>query len=80
MTTKIFPNPASTEAVLKGIEFDEVSEIKLFSIIGEEVLCPIYRLNNEIHLVTKDLLNGVYIVQISKNGMDVNTEKLIVKH
>ncbi len=71
MDISIYPNPANHKVYI-GVK--EISEIKLYDLLGNEILST---KENEIDV--SSIVNGVYFIQISAKGNNY-TQKFIVQH
>lgn len=81
MQLAVFPNPVSTELIvncysLTGKEIQKM-EIKIFDIIGTEVLqSSIFNFQSSIKLNVKNLSSGLYILQL-KAGENIYRKKFV---
>jgi hypothetical protein len=71
---KIYPNPASTILNVEFLMPSETADIKLFDVLGKEILSTKQR---EIDVI--NLSNGVYFIQV-KTNQNTYTQKIIVQH
>ncbi len=71
----MYPNPSTTGEINFATGNENV-DIKIFNIIGKEVLSA--RVNNS-KVQTSDLAAGVYLVQFSQENNKIATKKLIIR-
>lgn len=78
ITISVYPNPASSEFSIEGIQADE-AVVSITDVMGKEINLSGEKMNNKITFNTSELPNGIYIINVQANG---NTEqkKLCVKH
>jgi len=79
---EIYPNPANSILTI-NLEIDEFDkgEIKLFSLVGREVLSA--DIQSGVEKTTIDISNienGVYIIKIITDGNETHTQKLTIAH
>lgn len=75
----IFPNPFSNSAVLKtSIELNDAT-LKVFDILGQEVLVKNHLNGNEININKGCLNNGNYYYHITQNGNLISKGKFIIE-
>jgi len=78
---KIYPNPSSDVVNLSWENTESVSTITLRNLLGQVVMSKTINIIGS-HFETINLANlskGIYIIEVSENGISVNTEKIIVK-
>ena len=73
---KIYPNPAKDKLFIECENFKSIS-IKIYDILGKEVLTQISDINTEINL--SHLPQGIYTVFVFSDGKEIENSK-IVKH
>lgn len=76
----IFPNPISlsTSIVIKNIALFDHIQMKIYNVLGEEIINTIIT-NNETTLPTATLVTGVYFYKIFSNQELIQSGKLISK-
>ena len=70
---KVFPNPASDLLYLKSDQ--TISDVKIFSLLGEEVASSLKRINNSISLT--HLPAGVYFLKIITQNNQIQINRLV---
>ncbi len=76
---KVYPNPASSELTILLNSYDSQSELKIYSILGEEVLSSkISSGKNEVNI--ENLANGIYFYTVTEQGHLIESKKLVIKH
>lgn len=76
----IYPNPANDILNLKNTR-NNVNLIQIFNIDGRKVLEKTINITDtDIKLDVSSISNGAYIVNLSKNGQNKQTQILIVSH
>ncbi|MBI2722786.1 MAG: T9SS type A sorting domain-containing protein [Bacteroidetes bacterium] len=74
LSTKVFPNPASTEITITT-EL-EGARIVIYTIVGQMIIET--ALTRETKLNVSDLKSGTYIFKIVKDDRIIKTDKLII--
>ncbi|MBK6983925.1 MAG: T9SS type A sorting domain-containing protein [Bacteroidetes bacterium] len=75
----IFPNPFSNSAILKTtIELNDAT-LKVFDILGQEVLILGHLNGQEIKIIKDNLNRGNYYYHLTQNGNLVSKGKFIVE-
>lgn len=75
----IFPNPFSNSAILKtNIELNNAT-LKIYDILGQEVLVYNYLNGNEIKISKGNLNNGNYYYHITQSGNLISKGKFIIE-
>jgi hypothetical protein len=70
----IFPNPATTQFTIANAEIG--TRVSVIDITGKVIFTEI--VNSNTHVIsTKDLVNGIYFVQLENNGQ-ISQKKLVV--
>jgi hypothetical protein len=80
--TDIYPNPASTKAVLNYKLPNSVKsgEVKIINLVGKTLkTIPITNREGKISIDVSDLSQGIYFYAINLDGVTVKTKKLIIK-
>jgi len=74
----MYPNPTSGKVVLtfKNVNLGD-TEIKVYTMSGQEVFRKEYRYDNEIQLDLSDQVSGIYLVRIIQGSL-IETRKLIL--
>jgi len=79
---EVWPNPANSIVnVTLDIEEFSKAEVKLFSLMGSELLSQ--NINPEIKKINLDVSNinnGIYLVKIITDGEETHTQKLTIAH
>ncbi len=78
----IFPNPAEENTTVKfdGSLLKGNSQVRIYNLLGEEVLTQTLRAGQESILVsTSELSSGIYFVNLVNNGKMLASKKLTVK-
>jgi len=79
----IYPNPATNKVEVKGLMFDGAYELRIFDVMGKEVLKTNVIGEKSIIDVT-NIKNGIYYVQISNSsslGKSAGAyQKLVIQH
>ncbi|TNE31532.1 MAG: T9SS type A sorting domain-containing protein [Bacteroidetes bacterium] len=73
---KIFPNPATYEVVIES-EFQRISHVRLYSVLGRIVMVKADR-GNRVILDVSSLEPGVWICEITSVDGDRRSEKIII--
>ncbi|GAB4312175.1 MAG: hypothetical protein Kow00127_02600 [Bacteroidales bacterium] len=73
---KMYPNPAGDQLFVEGL--NGASKVEVYNVIGEKVLSVNDISNNKVELNTSNLVNGVYMVTVYRNG-NVETAKFLKK-
>lgn len=77
----VYPNPASDMATIALQSPNTNKTITLKNILGAIVYTENTTSSNDKIIVnTKDLIDGIYFLTITSNGLVVATKKLIIKH
>jgi hypothetical protein len=75
----IFPNPFSNSAILKTtIELNEAT-LKVYDILGQEVLILCHLNGQEIKIIKGNLNSGNYYYHLTQNGSLISNGKFIVE-
>jgi hypothetical protein len=75
----VFPNPAPGNSILLSFESEHVNaEIKIFDVLGREMLKRNISNQNRIEIPIQDLQNGIYYARVVSGGK-IFTEKFEVK-
>lgn len=74
-----YPNPANSDIYITG---QNISEVKLFNIVGELVVADKNNLKaEELSIDTKHLEDGIYFLKVYfNNTSQTSTKKIMVKH
>jgi hypothetical protein len=77
---ELYPNPAIDFCVVKSSEYDLNNErIQIFDITGRELNFQfLSRSKNEVVMDTRNIPNGTYILQTTKNGVVTFSDKIVV--
>lgn len=78
----VFPNPASAMITI-GMHYSPNTNktITMKNILGAIVYPEVKPYTNDkITINTTDLIDGIYFLTITSNGLVVNTKKIIIKH
>lgn len=79
----MYPNPASTELTieLNNRENKKInSTIFIYNLLGQDQNVDYLQINeNKISINTSRLANGIYIVQINNNGLQIR-ERVVIQH
>lgn len=73
----LYPNPSHGKFIIEGKDIEN-SEIKITDLLGHVLNVASQKNKNAIEFNTANLLNGMYIVFITKNNT-VNTKKIIIE-
>ena len=75
---ELFPNPASSEVYLKGIEFDDISELFLLDVSGQRTSLDFSVINGMIQTEVNIIEKGAYTLCVRTiNGEPVNKRLMI---
>lgn len=77
----LFPNPAHNQVMLQLADFiNKTGQVRILNYLGKEVTFLDFDKipSEQIHLDTKDMTNGIYLVQIKLENRPVITKKLII--
>jgi len=78
-TFKLFPNPSSGEIAIEVTNIDlDNSEVKILDLIGKEVYASNLSYGLETNIDLSNQKEGIYIVQLLKNGKLIQSEKLVI--
>lgn len=76
----IYPNPASGELNVQGLQFEVGDEARIFDLLGKEVyFIGFSNTTSTIRIQISNMENGVYLVKV-KSGGNFITRKLIIQH
>ncbi len=79
MDLTVYPNPADNQLIIK-YKGDEIIDVRLFDLKGSLVKTLTLNGENRITLPVQDLLDGVYILKVFKNGRELGSEKISIQH
>lgn len=66
----LFPNPVQSHLNIRSVEAEQViSDISITDAMGKRLLLPISNFNHQLQLNTENLVNGLYILNYSINGI-----------
>ena len=71
----IYPNPSTNRIKVNIINNEEITTVKLFDLLGEEVLSSENKSEYDISGIT----NGIYIIKVFTNESDYNSKIIIRK-
>src|SRR5690606_14707697 len=74
-TFSIYPNPATTHAKIVAGKNSQIESIKVFSLLGQELISKNNLNQKEFTLPVNTLTKGVYLVKVN----DAVTKKLIIR-
>jgi Secretion system C-terminal sorting domain len=75
----VFPNPSANQFTVSGYKFSENATIKVYDLVGKEMIeQKIINQKSEI-ISTKNLPNGIYLLKVSANGI-IAEQKITVAH
>ena len=72
----IYPNPAYDMIFLKNLS-EDVNNIRVYNVIGTEVLHKPVNRESRVWLKVDQLINGVYFIRVEENGRQYNQKILI---
>ncbi len=79
----VYPNPANQSLVISHPSLKENTELKIFDVMGKEILKTKIT-GNQAEIDVSKFTNGIYFVQLASpillNGSGVMTQKLIIQH
>jgi hypothetical protein len=80
----IFPNPSSNSCSLKfNVSQTKTLVVNIFNVLGEKVYAiqkAIYNEGeNEVQLITSNLSNGMYIIQLHDGTRAINKQLVVNK-
>ena len=66
----LFPNPVQSHLNIRSVEAEQViSDISITDAMGKRLLLPISNFHHQLQLNTENLVNGLYILNYSINGI-----------
>jgi len=75
LLTTVYPNPFKDKVMLK---YNGIESVELFNIIGEKVKTfELSSLENKVEIELFDLTAGVYFIRTFKEGVIVETKKIV---
>ncbi|MBP7808751.1 MAG: T9SS type A sorting domain-containing protein [Bacteroidia bacterium] len=74
LTIVIYPNPASENIFLSGAQVNNIDEVRIKNILGQEIKTKILRSGEVINI--SELQNGIYFLEIYRNNKLISTKKI----
>jgi uncharacterized repeat protein (TIGR02543 family) len=72
----IYPNPVSSELTVK-IDEENITEIKVFNVLGEQVFKSKDVFTHEYKLNTSAFLKGIYFIEVRLSNEQIVTKKIM---
>ena len=74
----LYPSPANNQLSFKNFN-DKISKIEIYNVLGKKVLSTKIS-NSEQTINTSQLVNGIYLVNLSDENNISATKKIIIRH
>lgn len=75
---KIYPNP-SQDIMFIEAEDVEKAQISFYNLTGQKIDVPLHRQKNKVSLDTKNIANGMYLLQL-RDGNKQLSSKVVIEH
>lgn len=74
LTIVIYPNPASEDIFLSGAQANNIDELRIKNILGQEIKTSILKPAEVVNI--SELQNGIYYIEIYRNNKLISTKKI----